>query len=208
MPKILTSVISLILMAQASLAQESEKPPVTIAENLRDTSPDGKFAVRMKYDQDLNDRMLGANNPRPENNIFSLAITMIELVSLPEKEVVATLYDAAKDFGNNFGITLLWSSDSKWCAFYSSYPRIGYTTVYHLSGKEFKAANKPEELSPPTKGPVRNEYISPKRWVKPGTLELNVERVFRGDYTDADDYSAITVRFDGKGKFQILKKIR
>lgn len=208
MLRILTSIIGLILIAHSSLAQEEEKPTATIAEILRDTSPDGKFAMRIKYDKDLNDRMLRADNPKPKSNIFSEAITIIELVSLPDKEAAATLFNAAKDFGNYFhDITLLWSSDSKWCAFYFSFPRTGHTAVYHLSGEKFKAANKAEELTPPTKGSVRNEYISPVRWVKPGVLQLDVERVFRGDYA-GDGYSAFTVRFDGKGKFQILKKIR
>lgn len=207
MLRTLTSVVSLILIAHGSLAQDEEKPTVTIAENLRDTSPDGKFALRTKYDKTLNDKMLNANNPKPDNNIFSVTISTVELVSLPEKEVVATLFDAAKEGGNNFGITFLWSSDSKWCASYLGYPRTGYTTVYHLRGKEFKAANKPEELNLPTKGSVRNEYIIPKRWVSPGVLELSVERVFRGE-DEGDGWSGFTARFDGKGKFRVLKKLR
>lgn len=208
MLRILTPVIGLILIAQGSLAQQEEKPAVTIAESLRDTSPDGKFAMRIKYDKNLNDGMLRADNPKPENNIFSETISMIELVSLPEKKAVATLFDPEKEFGNNFhDITLLWSSDSKWCAFYWSYPRTGYTAVYHLLGEKFKAVNEPGALSPPAKGDVRNEYIIPKRWAKPGTLELSVERVFRGD-GEGDGVNGFTARFDGKGKFQILKKIR
>jgi hypothetical protein len=206
MPRFVTSLIVALLMAQRTLAQEEEKPPVP-TEKILETSPDGKFAMRIKYDKTLNDQMLSANNPKPAHDIFSEAISMIELFSLPEKEVVATLFDPEKEVGNNFEITLLWSSDSKWCAFSWSYPRTGYTTVYHLRGKKFEAANKPEELSPPTKGSVRNEHILPKRWVKPGTLELSVERVFRGN-DEGDGVSGFTARFDGKGKFQILKKIR
>jgi hypothetical protein len=206
MIKLLTSIVGLILIAHSSLAQEEEKPAVTIAENVGDTSPDGKFALRTKYDKTLNDQMLNANTPKADNNIFSVTISMIELISLPENDVVATLFDAAKE-GNNFGTTLLWSSDSKWCAFYLSYPRIGHTTVYHLRGKEFKAANKPEDLTLPAKGSVRNEYIIPKRWVSPGVLELSMERVFRGE-DEGDEFSGFTARFDGKGKFRVLKKIR
>jgi hypothetical protein len=203
MLRILTLVISLVLIAQGTVAQEEEKPAV-VAEKILETSPDGKFAMRIKYDKTLNDQMLSADNPKPAHDIFSEAISMIELVSVPEKEVAATLFDPEKEMGNNFGITLLWSSDSKWCAFSWSYPRTGYTTVYHLRGQKFEAANKPEELSPPTKGSVRNEHIIPKRWVKPGTLELSVDRVFRGE---GDGVSGFIARFDGKGKFQILKKL-
>jgi hypothetical protein len=207
MLRILPSLIVLILIAHSVLAQAEEKPTATPAEILRDTSPDGKFALRTKYDKTLNDKMLNANNPKPDHNIFSETISLIELVSLPEKEVAATLFDATREFGNNFEITFLWSSDSKWCAFYLGYPRTGSTTVYHLDGKEFKAANKSEELNLPTKGSVRNEYIIPKRWVSPGVLELSVERVFHGK-DKGDNYSGFTARFDGKGKFRVLEKIR
>ncbi|HYJ04142.1 MAG TPA: hypothetical protein VEX43_03350 [Chthoniobacterales bacterium] len=206
MLRIFILVIGLVLIAQGTLAQEEEKPPV-LMEKIVETSPDGKFAMRIKYDKALNDRMLSGNNPKPPHDIFSQAISMIELVSLPEKEAVAILFDAEKEGGNTFGITLLWSTDSKWCAFFLSYPRTGYTTVYNLRGKKFKAVNKPEDLSPPTKGSVRNEHIIPKRWVKPGTLQLSVERVFRGD-DEADGVNGFIARFDGKGKFQILRKIR
>ena len=205
MLKILTSAIGLILIAQASLAQEEEKSP-GLAEEILHTSPDKKFAMRINYDKELNDRMLRADNPKPDTNIFPETISIIELVSLPEKQVVGTLYDSAKGF-NNFGITFLWSSDSKWCAFYLGYPRTGYTTVYHWQGGKFEAANKPEDLNLPTKASVRNEYIIPKCWVSPGVLELSVERVFRGD-SKGDGVNGFTARFEGKGKFQVLKKIR
>ena len=206
MLRILTLAIALILIAQGTVAQENEKPAVVAGKILK-TSPDGKFAMRIKFNKTMNDQMLSANDPKPAHDIFSEAISMIELVSLPEKEVVATLFDPEKEAGNNFEITLLWSPDSKWCAFSWSYPRTGYTTVYHLRGKKFAAVNKPEELSPPTKGSVRNEHIIPKRWVKPGTLELSVERVFHGD-DEADGVSGFIARFDGKGKFKIVKTIR
>lgn len=151
MTKILPSVIGLVLIAHSSLAQEEEKPAATIAENVRDTSPDGKFALRTKYDKTLNDRMLNANNRKPDNNIFSETISMIDLISLPENEVVATLFDAAKE-GNNFGVTLLWSSDSKWCAFYLSYPRTGTPPSTTCVGKRLKPPTNPKSSACPPKG--------------------------------------------------------
>ena len=67
-------------------------------------------------------------------------------------------------------MTLLWSADSKWCAFYYAQPRVGYTGVFRLSGSEFKAVNRPEELVATNKGDVRNEYIKPTKWLKPGSF--------------------------------------
>lgn len=207
MLRILTSLIALVLLAHGAFAQEQQKPPAS-AEKIVATSPGRKFAMRLTYDKTLNDQMLKADNPKPAHNIFPQAITMIELVSLPAKKVVGTLFDAEKEGGNNpDDITLLWSSDSKWCAFYWTYPRAGYTTVYHLRGEAFEAAHGPEDLTLPAKGDVRSERIKPVRWIKPGLLQLSVDRIFRGD-SEGDDYTGFTARFDGKGKIQIVKKIR
>ena len=41
------------------------------------------------------------------------------------------------------GWRLLWSPDSKWCAFYYQHPRTGYTTVFRRVKDKFAAANKP-----------------------------------------------------------------
>lgn len=44
-------------------------------------------------------------------------------------------------------------------------------------------------------------------WLKPGVLELSIERVLRGD-AEGDGVAGFTASFDGKGKFKILKKKR
>ncbi len=116
-------------------------------EKIRDTSPDGKFAMRIQCDSE-------PDNPE---NIDSSVITAIDLVLLPDKEVVASLLPN-DDVGTTFSeVTLRWSPDSKWCAFYYAQPRVGYTGVFRLSGSDFKAMNKPEELVATNKGDVRNE---------------------------------------------------
>lgn len=104
-------------------------------EKIRDTSPDGKFAMRIQCDSEPDDL----------ENIDSSTITAIDLVSLPDKKVVAGLLPT-DDVGTTFSeVTLMWSADSKWCAFYYAQPRVGYTGVFRLSGSEFKAVNKPED---------------------------------------------------------------
>ena len=59
----------------------------------------------------------------------------------------------------------------------------------------------------PSKGDVRNEYIEPVRWVKPGVLELSVQRIYRGDEPSGDT-TGFTASFDGKSKWKVLKKKR
>jgi hypothetical protein len=104
---------------------------------------------------------------------------------------------------------LIWSEDSKWLAFsiYSG-PRVSDTYVYHSLGDYFIKLEA-QELRVDVQGDVRNEYVNPLRWVKPGVLLLEQNDVFRGDSKDANHRFAAS--FDGKtGKFRIIsnKKVR
>jgi hypothetical protein len=163
-------------------------------EKIRDNSPDQKFAVRIKCESE----------PEDPEHIDSVLITAIDLVSLPSKKVAAKLlpYD---DVGTHFeDVTLIWSSDSKWCAFYHSAPRVGYTTVFRRHGDKFVAANKPQKLMIHLQGDVRNEYVRPVKWVQPDVLALKQITIFRGD---AEANHEFTARFDSKtGKFQVTSK--
>jgi hypothetical protein len=176
----------LIVVTQPICAQESAK-----FEKIRDTSPDGQFAVRI----------LCNSEPEDPDHIDPDLITGVELVSLPSKEVVMKLpqnYDGGAP-------NVIWSQDSKWLAFsLSSGPRVTETYVYHHSGENF-ADFKTDELRVNAKGDVRNEYVRPIRWVKPGVLLLQQFDIFRGGSGDAT--YRFTVKFDEKtGKFQIISK--
>ena len=174
-----------------------------LAEKIQHPSPDGKYALRVGYDAAMNEGI-----SKPNGEIDSIAIQAIAIVSLPGKEIARDLTKEVSDSGNNFEpLKLLWSSDSKWCAFYYSFPRTGYTSVFHLRGGKWELAHEPDQLNVPTKDDVRNEHIEPVRWVKPGVLELSVERVYRGE-SEGDGLTGFTASFDGKGQFKILKKKR
>jgi hypothetical protein len=161
-------------------------------EKIRDISPDKKFAMRVSCSE----------KPEDPENIDSYLITAIELVTLPKKEVATSLM--TEEFYGGF--KLVWSSDSKWCAFYSmSGPRVGDTSVYNLRGDKFVGLNT-EGLRVDIKGDVRNEYIKPLRWLKPGTLLLEQLAIFRGDEGDAT--VRFTVRFDAEGKFRVINKTK
>jgi hypothetical protein len=194
------------LASDPETATDTEKPPI-LTEKIQNTSPDGKYALLISYDRALNELML-PKNPAPEGGIFSETMHALAIVSLPAKKTLRDLTEDVFSGGNHFnGLMLLWSSDSKWCALFFAFPRIGYTSVFHFEGGKFQRAHPPDELNVPTKDNVRNEYIAPVRWVKPGVLELSVERVLRGD-AEGDGVIGFTASFHGKGKFKILKKKR
>lgn len=176
----------LLFLTLPSQAQETAK-----FEKIRDVSPDKKFAARISCSSESED---------PEN-IDSDLITAIEIVSLPAKEVVVSL-------GSGEGLEnfkLVWSSDSKWFAFpFSEGHRVTETHVYNLRGNKFEAL-KTEDLRADVKGDVRNEYIKPLRWVKPGTLLLEQFDIFRGGNGD-DATFQFTVRFEKDGKFHVISK--
>ena len=83
--------------------------------------------------------------------------------------------------------------------------RVTETYVYHRSGEEF-AKLETESLRVDAKGDVRNEYVCPFRWVKPGVLLLKQFDIFRGGNSQDATYQ-FTAKFDEKtGKFQVASK--
>ena len=168
----------------------AEKSPVF--EKNRDVSPDGKFAVRISC----------SSEPEDPDDIDSNLITAVDLVSLPLKKVVVNI-------GQNDGGSapaLIWSKDSKWFAFpLSEGRRVTNTYVYRRSGDDFSRLET-EELRVDAKGDVRNEYIKPIRWIKPGVLMLEQFDIFRGGNGEDATYQ-FSAKFDEKtGKFQITSK--
>jgi hypothetical protein len=173
----------LVMLGPPAYAEETAK-----FEKIRDVSPDKKFALRVSC----------SSEPEDPENIDPSLITAIELVSLPAKQVVASLGES------NGGFKLVWSIDSQWCAFYSSAgPRVGDTSVYRFRGDKFIPLET-ENLRVDVKGDVRNEYIKPLRWLKPGTLLLEQYTIFRGG--DGDATVQFTIRFDENGKFRVINK--
>jgi hypothetical protein len=101
---------------------------------------------------------------------------------------------------------LIWAKDSKWFAYpLASGSRVTDTYVYHRSGEEFTQLET-ENLRVDVKGDVRNEYVNPIRWVKPGVLLLEQYDIFRGGNGEDATYQ-FSATFDEKtGKFQIISK--
>jgi hypothetical protein len=186
-PQLSALLVCLLASMQPTTAQESGT-----FEKIRDVSPDRKFAVRISC----------SGEPEDPNNIDPGLITAVELVSLPSKEVVTKLPQSYDSGAPN----VIWSPDSRWLAFsLSDGPRVTDTHVYHRSGDNF-GEFKTDNLQVDVKGDVRNEYVTPIRWITPGVLSLEQYVIFRGG-EGKDATCSFTAKFDEKtNKFRIISK--
>jgi hypothetical protein len=211
----------------SNAAQETGTQNGALAKKIRDISPNKKFAMRISYDAEMYKKMFpDAGNTSStlqrgiEGEYFSDTIKAIELISLPGKVVVADLpWDGSANH-----TSLIWSRDSKWCAFYAETPRWGLTWVYHLRAGKFVQLNEkmqqgtdaeasgPSNWSAPLEievaGDVRREWLKPVRWVKPGALLLEQSVMFRA--ADAGEVTyRLTAAFDeATGKYRIISKTK
>jgi hypothetical protein len=178
---------------------------VALAEKIRDISPDQKFALRISYDQKEDGQIAVQNDPgehRLSDGMFSRAIVEIDLVSLPEKQKVVELFKP--DLGTNFGdITLLWSADSLWFAYYNSELRTGDTDVYTLrDGKFLKVNNSAKDLRAKIKGDFRNEWIRPVKWTNPGVLVLEDEAIGNSGHVKFE----LTAKINADGSAHVINQ--
>jgi len=180
------------------------------AQRIRHISPDGQFAMLVSYDEELNKEFVGSEMDTPDK-IAPEAMKQVDLVALPSKKIVTNLRDVEALDGNT-NIALIWSPDSKWFAFYSGHTRTGDTEVYRRSGSEFVLALQTDDAQLKSekglKGAVvKNDYVRPIRWTKPGILILRHHMIFRGDKGDAT--FELTAGVDPKSdKFLILARKR
>jgi hypothetical protein len=204
--------------ACSTFAQEKPQPVASespsnvqeprLAEKIRDVSPDKKFAMRISYDAALNNQAIKAEHADADK-IFSQTIKAIELISMPNKSVAVNLSADAHLGGEYDYILLVWSPDSKWCAFYATAPRFGYTTVYKQSGDKFVPLTGHDDVSVEIgEGQLLHEYIRPVKWTKPGELILEQSAIFSHGSGD-EKTIRFTVKFDEKtDEFRIISKKR
>jgi hypothetical protein len=175
----------LFVWTQSIYAEESPA-----FEKIRDVSSDGNFALRVSC----------SSEPEDPNDIDSSLITAADLVSVPSKKVLVNITEEGTP------PHLIWSPDSTCLAFpLSEGHRVTDTHVYHRSGEEFTKLET-ESLGVGAQGDVRNEYVKPVRWVKPGVLLVEQFDIFRGGNSEDATYQ-FTAKFEEKtGKFQITSK--
>jgi hypothetical protein len=197
--------VDIALIALALIARPLCAEDAALAEKVRDVSPDQKFALRISYDPKEDERIAAQNDPgehRLPDGMFSRAVTEIDLVSLPAKEKVVDLFKP--DLGTNFGdITLLWSADSRWFAYYDTQLGVGDTDVYtERDGKFVKVNSSSKDLSAKVKGDFRNEWIRPIKWLKPGVLMLEDEAIGNSGHVKFE----LTAKINTDGSVQVLSK--
>ena len=174
----LLATIVLILGCFVAAAEEKEI--------IKDKSPDGKFAVRVK-----------------ETDSGSSA----QVIELSTKRAVIDLGET----GNAEEVNLVWSVDSRHAAF--SNGNTGVSGVYFRDGDQFHEVALPDF---PTCGEAKDQdpknlstvYLHPKPtyWVSSNVLALTISGEWKtpeGKYLSCDDDA--TVVFDAEGKAKIDK---
>jgi len=193
------------------LASATSSRADDFAQKIRDISPDGQFAMLVSYDEELNQEFMGSDDKGDPDKIAPEAMKQVDIVALPSKKIVMNLLSVEALDGNT-NIALIWSPDSKWFALYFGHTRTGDTEVYRRSGDEFILALQTDDAQIHSEkglkdAVVKNEYVRPIRWTKPGVLVLRHHMIFRGDKGDAA--FELTAGVDPKsGKFLILARKR
>jgi hypothetical protein len=159
-------------------------------ENIKFTSPDKHFAMRISSAEDSDTGDL-----------------KIELIDKASGKVVVDLGNAYRSHLDE--TVLLWSTDSKRFAYGTRGDKEGETTVYFWKGSDFEVVPLPEDLPAPDikfrKGDdsgVKNYggAVAPVRWLKSGELELSSDSVMMSRESGRTYTGTIhiTIKFDAQ----------
>jgi hypothetical protein len=166
-------------------------------DQIRDASPDGKFAMLLTEDQQEEGRV------------------KIQLIEVSSGKVVLDLAESGHPHDKDCKI--LWAPDSQRFAFYEAHHRGGDTTAYFRSESEFIAAPLPELGGCATaaqrkelKGHGVLKFIEgntkPKEWLKSDALVVVNDQgweTWNGDLRGCTQ--TITIAFDAKHKGSVLR---
>ena len=169
---------------------DSAVAAIAAEENIKFASPDKRFALRI--------------SPAHDTESGELKIDLIEAAS---GKVIVDLEGASSAHVSD--TVLVWSADSKWCAYATRNNRDGETTVYFWNGSAFEVVPLPENLPAPDikfrKGDdagVKNYggAVTPARWLKSGELELSSDSVMMSRESGRTYTGTIhiTIKFDAQ----------
>jgi len=172
-------------------------PPIRADDQIKDASPDGKFAMLLTEDEKEEGRV------------------KIQLIEVSSRTVVLDLAESGHPHSED--CKLLWSSDSQRFAFYEAIHRGGDITVYFRNESGFTESRLPElggcataaqkkELK--AKGVLKFiEYNAvPKEWLKSGALVLVDDQGWEtmdGELRGCTQ--TVTIAFDAKHKASVQR---
>ncbi len=185
----------------------SNTPEPSLAEKIRDRSPDGRFAVRILYDAKTNQKIAAEYQDAPAGVIYSEAVHAIEVVTMPNKDVVVKLLGEYAGGFSLDNIAIVWSPNSKAFAFCAEENRASNLTIEELRGGKFVVANDPDELSVDVKDAFILK-VRPVRWLKPDVLLLEERAAFRDVDQPAQTFQLTAAKDAKTGKYKIVSKKR
>jgi hypothetical protein len=97
------SVVALLCLSSGAAIGQAQAAD---AEKIRDISPDGQFAMRISYDEDLNTQSIESEKADPDK-IFPGAIKGVDLVAVPSKKIVTNLLGEENPFGKPPGLSIV-----------------------------------------------------------------------------------------------------
>jgi hypothetical protein len=171
-------------------------PPIRADDQIKDASPDGKFAMSLTEDQQEEGRV------------------KIQLIEVSSHKVVLDLAESGHPHSGDCKI--LWAPDSQRFAFYEARHRGGDTTAYFRSESGFTASPLPELggcATPAQRKELKGHGVlkfiegntTPKEWLKSGALVVVNDQgweTWNGDLRGCTQ--TVTVGFDAKHKASVL----
>jgi hypothetical protein len=192
----------LVALGEPISAQESQP-----AEKIRDRSPDGRFAVRILYDAKTNQKIAAEYQDAPAGVIYSEAVHAIEVVTMPNKDVVVKLLGEYAGGFSLDNIAIVWSPDSKAFAYCFDENRVSHVGVEEFRDDKFEVANEPDELMVEVKDAFTS-HARPVRWLKPGVLLLEQRSAFRDEKRPLLRLQLTAAKDKQTGKYKIVSSKR
>ena len=193
-----------ILFSIAVVALVTNSPSWSRAdEQIRDASPDGKFAMLVTQPEE------GGVTAGDEVPPAPLKIQLIEVNSRKVVLDVAEISHFGPDAEN---YKVLWTPDSQRFAFYEPNRRGGETTVYFRNESGFTESPMPEVESCATAAQEKELFkvvesdTTPKEWLKSGALVVvNVNSWTTNNGRSRSCTQTVTIGFDAKHRASVLR---